>query len=222
MWLWLMRVMEMTAAVSPFTVLAQRLWRTAILLREAVAARGPRDKSMVPMIWLIAIRLGRLATRFEQVIARLVAGTVSAPRRPYVRKVRVAVVRPEGELRLPTRKAWLIRTVQETGLYSGHLEYLLADPDMIALLAISPEAGKIMRQFCHMLGIKPGPSLALPADRKLAPRKSRAGQYRPRKPKPVDTRSGMQIIYEALGPKNGIIEGVERVEPRPIWLEMRR
>jgi hypothetical protein len=217
-----MTVMEMTAAPSRFTVLAQRLWQTAILLRETVAARGPRDKSMVPMIWLIAIRLGRLATRFEQVIARLVAGTVSAPRRPYVRKARVAVVRPEGELRLPTRKAWLIRMVQETTGYGARIEHLLADPDMIALLAVSPEAGKIMRQFCHMLGFEPGPALALPADRKLAPRKSRAGQYRPRKPKPVDTRSGMQIIYEALGPKNGIIEGVERVEPRPIWLEMRR
>jgi hypothetical protein len=214
--------METPVTSSPLTVLAQRLWQIAILLRETVAARGPRDKSMVPMIWLIAIRLGRLATRFEQVIARLVAGTVSVPRRAYVRKARVAVVRPEGELRLPTRKAWLIRTVQETAVYSGRIEHLLADPDMMALLATSPAACKIMRQFCHMLGMDLVPALALPADRKLAPRKSRAGQYRPRKPKPVDTRSGMQIIYKALGPKNGIIEGVERVEPRPIWLEMRR
>src|ERR1700712_6099688 len=97
-----MTVMELTAAPSPFTVLAQRLWQTAILGRETVAARGPRDKSMVPMIWLIAIRLGRLATRFEQVIARLVAGTVSAPRRPDVRQGRVAAVRAGGGVRPPT------------------------------------------------------------------------------------------------------------------------
>jgi hypothetical protein len=214
--------MEMTAASSSLTWLAQRLRQITTAMRDTVAARGPRDKSMVPLIWLIAIRLGRLALRFEHLIARLVAGKVSAPRRPYVRKARVAVVRPEGELRLPTRRMWLIRTVQETALYTDTITHFLTQPGMAELLAASPEARKIMRQFCHMLGLQPGPGLALPADRKLAPRKSRAGQYRPRKPKPVDTRSGMQIIYEALGPKNGIIEGVERVEPRPIWLEMRR
>jgi hypothetical protein len=31
------------------------------------------------------------------------------------------VVLPEGELRLPTRKAWLIRTVQETAVYIGRI-----------------------------------------------------------------------------------------------------
>jgi hypothetical protein len=222
-----MTVMELTAAPSPFTVLAQRLRRIAILLRETVAARGPRDKSMVPMIWLIAIRLGRLATRFEQVIARLVAGKVSAPRRAYVRKASFAVVRPEGELRLPTRKAWLIRTVQETAVYSGHIEHLLTDPDMIALLATSPAACKIMRQFCHMLGMDLGPALALPADRKPAPRKSRVGQYRPRKrvQKPVNTGpapSAMAVIFAALNPGVAIWPEIKPKKWKPPWFSIGR
>ncbi|MBV8522612.1 MAG: hypothetical protein JOY71_10905 [Acetobacteraceae bacterium] len=39
------------------------------------------------------------------------------------------------------------------------MQYLLADPEMAALLADVPQAGRILRPLCRMLGIRPEPEL---------------------------------------------------------------
>ena len=64
--------------------------------------------------------------------------------------------------RLPRGFGWLLRVVPETVAYGGQVEHLLADPKMTALLAASPQAGRILRPLCHMLAIKPPPALAAP------------------------------------------------------------
>jgi hypothetical protein len=42
----------------------------------------------------------------------------------------------------------------ETGQYAGVLAFLLRDPEMAALLAKAPQAGRMLRPLCHLLGVQ--------------------------------------------------------------------
>ncbi|MBV8096571.1 MAG: hypothetical protein JO110_25680 [Acetobacteraceae bacterium] len=46
-----------------------------------------------------------------------------------------------------------------SAVYGSQVQYLLADPEMVALLADVPEGGPILRPLCRMLGIRLGPEL---------------------------------------------------------------
>ena len=61
--------------------------------------------------------------------------------------------------RLPGRFGWLIRLVPGAAAYGGQVQYLLADPEMAALLADVPQAGRILRPLCRMLAIRLGPEM---------------------------------------------------------------
>jgi hypothetical protein len=43
----------------------------------------------------------------------------------------------------------------ETGQYAGLLSYLLRDPETVALLEKAPQAGRMLRPLCHLLGVQP-------------------------------------------------------------------
>ena len=136
-------------------------------LCQATAARGAKDRSVPAALTILAwTRLRRLGTRFEALMAKVRAGRLPAApatrRRaePAPRLDRVpGVPRP---LRLPRGFGWLLRLVPETVGYGGQVQHLLADPEMTALLAASPQARRILRPLCHMLAIKPPPSLRSP------------------------------------------------------------
>jgi hypothetical protein len=210
---------------SPLSALPKLLWYIVTGLRRMVGDRG-RDRALIPMVWLIDTRLGRLALRFETLVARVIAGEVFVPGRPRVRVASVAV-RAEGALRVPTRRCWLVEWTQAAVGYRSFLEALLANPETATLLAAAPGAGRILRSMCWMLGVDGGPLVALPAGRKLAPRKSRAGQYRKRVVKPVveeprETRSAMAIIFAHFNPGVVIETDPEPQEYKPPWFSITR
>jgi hypothetical protein len=128
-------------------------------------------------------------------------------------------------LRVPTGRCWLVQWTQAAVGYRSFLETLVADPEMATLLAAAPGAGRILRPFCRALGVDAGLLLALPAGRRLAPRKSRAGQYRKRVVKPAaeeprETRSAMAIIFAHFNP--GVAIETEPVEYKPPWFSINR
>jgi hypothetical protein len=55
---------------------------------------------------------------------------------------------------LPREFGWVRTLLPETGQYAGVLRYLLRDPELAALLAKAPEAGRTLRPLCHLLGVK--------------------------------------------------------------------
>ena len=116
-------------------------------------------------------RLRRLAVRFERLVTevrseRLGAASGRGDRlEPLPSLPRFPGLSPP--CRLPGGFGWLLRLAPESGAYVGQIEYLLADPEMKALLAGSPQAGRLLRPLCRMLGIRPGPELLLP--RRCAP-----------------------------------------------------
>ena len=167
--------------------LAERLHQITGALRHAIALRGGRNHAVIPLVVLLWSYLGRAAARFDALAVRLAAGRVTKPRRsrrdqppahdpgppqdPRPRKPRV----PGGHL-------WLFRLLPATAAGHGsQLRHLLCEPEMAAFLGASPQAGRLLRPLCRLLGIKPAPDLppALFPPRRAAPsspaRKAAAG-----------------------------------------------
>jgi hypothetical protein len=146
------------ATLTAPTDAADRLARIVEALCRAVAARGGRGLAG-PLIILVWGRLRRLAARFTALAARVRAGRV-APR-PDPRTGRRRSRRDPAKL-LPERFAWLVRVAPGAAAGAAQLQHLLLDPDMAALIAAAPQAGRILRPLCRMLGVIPPPALARP------------------------------------------------------------
>ena len=121
-------------------------------LRVAVAAHAPRDPQRAVLFGLLWGRLGRMASRFETLFAKWQAGALPKPRKPRANPQRTRRPTP----RLPQRRAWLLAEPEIFRLAAAacrsRLEHLFTDPAMAAFLQAAPQAGRILRPLCHMLG----------------------------------------------------------------------
>jgi hypothetical protein len=75
----------------------------------------------------------------------------------------------QSDIALPRRFGWLPQRVPETAIFANQLQQLLADPEIAALLAQCPQAGKILRPICRMLGVQPIPQILRPPAPNPAP-----------------------------------------------------
>ncbi len=113
---------------------------------------------------LLWSRLRRTAERFARLAAKVHAGTLPPPRR-RLRSPRPARPQP---LRLPRGVAWLLRRLPQAASAASQLQHLLADPAMADLLAAAPQAGRLLRPLCQMLGVRPPPARSLSSGRQQA------------------------------------------------------
>ncbi len=141
------------------------------MLCRMVAARIAGGRLAGPLIILICRRLRRLARRFSALAARHAAGRLPARRHPRGTPRTPRPARPAAPSPPPRDRAWLIRLVPEAAAGTSHLQLLLAEPEMAALIAAAPQTGRILRPLCHMLGVRPPAILALPP--RPAPRRAR-------------------------------------------------
>ena len=134
---------------------------------EACAPRA--DGPVAVAAW---VRFQRLGRRFVALVKQWQAGTLPvvvpavAPARPRAKAVRVA---KPGLLSRGVN--WFRKLFPATSIpLSGHLDYLLeCEAEIRAIVAATPEAGRILRPMCHMVGLKAPAWLALPR-RKRKPR----------------------------------------------------
>ncbi len=138
--------------------------------RFGMAVPGHSRLHLVAPLQMYILRLG---SRFARLMARLEAGTL-APPKPRARRARPET-RPETRknprLRLPGGKAWIIRDLGWRGVNAaGGLPLLLARPEVAEIVAQYPQAQRMLRPLCHMLGITAACIPPLPR--------------RPRKPRP--------------------------------------
>jgi hypothetical protein len=63
---------------------------------------------------------------------------------------------------LPRRFGWLPQYLPETAVFAEQLQQYLADPEVADLFARCPQAGKILRPICRILGVKPIPEILRP------------------------------------------------------------
>ncbi len=165
----------LTAAPPPSP--AERLARILDDLCKAVAARGPGGFLPIPLLLLVWTRIRRASLRIARLAARAASG-----KPPIIRRTpRAAPQNPEPQnpasrkpaSRLPRRAGWLIGPVPAAGGYASQLQYLLTQPDMIALLDAAPGIDRLLRPLCRMLAV---------ARPKLPPRPKRPARPAPQPP----------------------------------------
>ena len=183
----------------------------ALILRsvcEAIAARGPKAGADFPFIIPARTRVSRFSARFLALVAAFRAGRLAAPRpstetdesparesrtRPVSEEAPAApsgLPVPPKPVRLPRGFGWMLRFGPEMACYRSQLEHwLINEPEVGPLLAAAPQAGRILRPLCHMLGITPPPALRLPPRPPRVRPKRPAAAPRPKRPTKAEMRS---------------------------------
>jgi hypothetical protein len=115
------------------------------------------------MALLVVRRIQRVRGLLLALEARFLAGRLPAGGRPVgsadkvARRIAVAGnIGPElaWTMSLPRRFGWLCGLVPgDPACFAGQLRVVLAEPGMVALLAACPQAVRIVRPLCWMLGI---------------------------------------------------------------------
>ena len=135
---------------------ADRFARIIDTLCQAVARRGGgRDRLAGPLVILIWRHLRRLAAQVVALAARIEAGR---HRRYPARRPPRAAPRRHTPPSLPHAPAWLLPLVPEAAASGSQLQYLLAEPEMAALLDAAPQMRRLLRPLCRMLGVRLPPS----------------------------------------------------------------
>ncbi|MCC6717314.1 MAG: hypothetical protein IT555_05475 [Acetobacteraceae bacterium] len=190
--------------MPPFINLFTRILTT---LRSVVAAsaalRHPnpdlaeRVRARAEMLARAWSYLGRTIARFERLATLWHSGALPKPRAPRPARARTGSSTP----RLPTARAWLVVTVgYQAANHASQLEHFLARPDLQPLLREAPQAGRLLRPLCRLLGLAPPPLLTLP------PRPPRQKPARPPRPEPPPDRplpAYVRAAVRAWKPRHG-------------------
>ena len=156
-------------------------------LRAALAPHVNHHTPVTPIFLAAYNRITRAANRLQDLFARWQTQTLPAPRQSRAGQPYTPRARPY----FPAGRAWLAgATDHHVRGRASQLEHLLSHPDMPKFLAAAPQAGRILRPLCHMLGIHmPAPLLLSPRARagglsREADRRGRLLLPRPPKPNP--------------------------------------
>ena len=187
--------MFMSAAASPLSTrdplipsawaLAGRFVRFISGLREAVAAGAENHPAVMDLAARLWNRLTEAAERFAAIAAHPVARSRRCPAAPapLPEDARPEDALPEDALparpaaprrTLPRGLGWLARMAPETVPSGIEFAYLLAQPEMMELLAVAPRLWRVLRPLCRMFGITPPEALPPPP-----PRRAPAGPPNP-------------------------------------------
>ena len=165
---------------APETV--RRLGLIVAGLAALIARRFLRDPKFGALVGPLWSWLNRSVQRFGCVRSLAVPARPLAARRPVVAAERPLPVRVR--VRLPGGRGWLVKALGwEAAGYGSQLQTLLAEPEMVALLAALPAVGRVLRPLGRMLGVQVGPVVEKVA--KVAKvRVPRVRRLRPRREKP--------------------------------------
>jgi len=202
-----------TALADAFFSIVERLW-------NGIAAEAQERRLYAPLTVAIGGRLQRLADRFTSLVARFNAGKLRLPdpARPALPRPTAAAPRtrwaPDADSRLPGAFGWVQRLLPESSVWPATaLGLLVEQPEVADLMAAAPQAGRILRPLCHMLGIRPPPALAVPPRPcvpETPPEPSAASEQ---ELPPVDTREPLQPEPERTGLRPTIV----RVGAGELW-----
>jgi hypothetical protein len=164
-----------------------RLWP-----RLRADADLPRQTPLAPISYArMAHALHRipwLLDRIDRLAQRWHAGTLPPPRPSRAPRPAPPAATPtparqrdssaHARQRDPSAHGWLARIHHPARQIAGQVEHLLAQPDTRAFVAAAPQAGRLLRPLCRMLGATPPDWLKLP------PRPKRPAKPRPARPRP--------------------------------------
>ena len=119
-------------------------------LQAAIAVVAARERHLTVLLVVVWGRIGRIRTRLERLIALWRAGMLPKPRKSRAGGTRLG---GRGKSALPAVPAWLLVAVREAAPFGARLEHLLSEAECVAFLAAVPQAGRILRPLCRMLGV---------------------------------------------------------------------
>ena len=120
-------------------------------LQTAIAVVAARERSLTALLVAVWGRIGRISTRLERLIALWRAGKLPKAR---VYRGRIAGTPTQPPVRiLPSVPAWLLVAVRDAAPFGNRLEALLSEAECEAFLAAAPQARRLLRPLCRMLGI---------------------------------------------------------------------
>ena len=199
------------------------IFAAIVALAAHAFLRHPTRIRLTIPIWT---RFNRAARRFERLMARVAAGTFRPPRPRHTPRP----PRPSGHPdpnshpyahRLPSGNGWLSSALGYQGRgYAGQLDHLLSQPETLALLAEIPQAARILRPICQMLGVWP----TIRAPRAPRPRKPPcAPSARSARPPPAPRRPS---VPTAAWPPPRVLSpnalAARALNPIPPWFPNRR
>jgi hypothetical protein len=120
-------------------------------LQAAIAAVAARERSLTVLLVALWGRIGRISTRLERLIALWRAGKLPKPRTWRGRVPGTQVNKPASAF--PAVPAWLLVAVCEAVPIAARLEELLSEAECKAFLAAAPQARRLLRPLCRMLGV---------------------------------------------------------------------
>jgi hypothetical protein len=194
---------------TPAETFASILW----YLAQAVVTRSAFGLSQ-PLINLIITRIRDAKQAFARLAARIQAGTYAPRRRASTPPRPPAVQKPRPPPNPLARKfGWLLPLVPAAVASRGHLENLLRDPGMAALLAAAPVSlRRPIRSLCWMLRVEPPDILA-------RPKKPRPPRDKPPRPK----REKLPPYYPPTPPEAPAwMHGMPRLTRWPKGISSRR
>jgi hypothetical protein len=126
---------------------------TALLtgLQAVIAVVAARERALTVLLVAVWGRIGRISTRLERLIALWRAGMLPAPRTWRGRVPGTQVSKPVSAF--PAAPAWLLVAVREAAPFGTRLEELLSAAECEAFLAAAPQARRLLRPLCRMLGV---------------------------------------------------------------------
>ena len=108
-----------------------------------------RRPDLLPLALPLWRWLNRAVRRLERAVTRAETARPDAGRVPRSRAP------TQARIRLPSRRAWLVREFGwEVAGFGSQLQHLLGQSEMQAALAARPEVGRILRPICRMLGVE--------------------------------------------------------------------
>jgi hypothetical protein len=163
-----------------FSAIIAALGRFVGSRRETRTKWGePIDPLPTPLIVAVWSRLMDLNRRFQALMVQIRAGTLPEPRvrrpeeaaRRKARRAELAAMDPPPPPRPPPRRGmplaygpmaplprdfgYVKRLVPwHAAPLADQMRILLARPEMVAIIAATPQLQRVLRQLCHMLGIE--------------------------------------------------------------------
>ena len=143
-------------------------------LCRVIGLETQRQRVDAALAWAIWTRVRVLGDRLIALAERVRAGRMARRRGPKAttphpnpspqggRELAAeAATRASDSLAamLPGVFGWLGRMVPEAARYAGALQYMLRDPEMAALVEEAPQAWRLLRPLCHLLGVRPPDAL---------------------------------------------------------------
>ena len=194
-----------TSLMHRFGLFIERLkWTVVDATERHYQTLGP----LSDVLW---IYIGRTARRFAALHARFVAGKLTAPRprasRPAAERAAPTAPTASEAPRRPRVPSGPVLVQFYAGYLSDWLLDLLADPEMQALLAASPQAGRLLRPLWRRLRGYPLPELLRPPPKPPRPKQPLASvafaEALPETPPDSPTQSPPGRRPAASGQKSG-------------------